>query len=310
MQPFLTKLLPVHPSPLYLFIRNILVIGLCLYLMVLSLNTWIQYLLEPPVPPLIHKQAKGDSRTSQSHETQRTSPKSAVNVQAIVQRNIFGGSPDEPAKEEEPQNIELDKIPLAENLKEYQLIGTIVTSEGKNWAVIENMKDRQQKMYTLGDPIKDARIKQILRNNVVINNGKEDRMLSIDYKIRTRIQGSTFATEGKGLDSEKVIPPIPLSRTKVENAMSDFNKILQQARIRPYEHKGKSVGMQVSQIQDQSFLQTLRLKDGDVLIKTEHADLNTPQGLYHLFQEIKDNDLLELHIQRGGQDMALRYELQ
>jgi type II secretion system protein C len=310
MHRILSILFPAQPSTIYIFTRNIIVLGICLFFLTRTVNTWIEYRLQPS-QGLTSARDLDQDRADRAKNTLQ--PRTQVDIKTIVEGNIFGGSPVEPEKESQDADVELDDLPLAENLKEFQLIGTIITSDDQSWAIIENTKNNQQELKAVGDRIKEARITKIIRNNVVVNDGQQDAALSIDYKVRARLQDTSSEKSRRSNETQEEKQQqqrVNLERESVQSALTDFNKILEQARITPYLEEGISVGMQVSNIDEGSFFDTLQLKDGDILIRTEASELNSPQGILDLIQEIEGPDAVLLQIRRNGQDMTMQYQVE
>jgi general secretion pathway protein C len=306
MHKLLSIVFPAHPTRLYLFTRSILVLGICLFFLFQFVRTWTD-LRQQPSDKYIAGAAKEQSQPDEvlDHED----PGSAVDIQAIIERNIFGGSPAAEDTVRNDTDVELEEIPLAENIKDIQLIGTIISSSGPSWAIIEDSKSKQQELKKVGDRVKNARIIDILRNNVIVNDGQQDAALSIDYKVRGELQVSS-APKSQGSSGAEDEQAIVLDRAEIAGTLAGINDVLEQARIQPHLEQGVSVGLQISDIQGEGLFHSLRLQDGDILVSTETSDLRTPQGIMDLIQELETEDAVRLNIRRNGQDMTMRYEVQ
>ena len=291
------------PSGSVLLLRNLLVIFICVFFLTNGLNSWLEYHLAPDYTGLISRQQQsGPEKKAKNLE------QAAGDSQVIIERNIFGGSPYEPS-EEEKKEVALEQIPLADDFENLILLGTIIKSDESNIAIIENKKKREQKMYVTGDQIQGATIKKILRNNVVIHDGTEDKMLSIDYQVRKSMQSKTGQPENS-VSSEAQQVSFSVDRDYVQTAMSSMNSLLQSARIRPFIQKGKPQGFQLSRIKDGSLFDRLHLQDGDILLGTEDFELTNPQMILNLAEEMKNRDSVQLRIKRKGQNMNIEYNLQ
>lgn len=306
MHKILSIVFPAQPSRLYLFTRSILVLGVCLFFLFQTVRTWIDLHQQAPDQYLAEvTQQQPQEEAALSHGDRA----SGVDIEAIIDRNIFGGSPAAEDKEKSAGDVELEDIPLAENIKDIELIGTIVSSGGPTWAIIENSKSKQQELKKVGDRVKNARIINILRNNVIVNDGRQDAALSIDYKVRGQLQQSSAPKSqvSSGTEENKVIV---LDQENIAAALTETNDVLEQARIQPHQEQGVSVGLQLSDIQSESFFHSLQLQDGDILVSTETSDLRSPQGVMDLIQELETSDIVYLHIRRNGQNMTMRYKVQ
>jgi hypothetical protein len=172
----------LNPSRRLRLVRNLLLLSICVFALSSGLNSWLSYRLEKPPAVRNYRQEPGapDKVPGRPGQTRG-------DTDLIIKQNIFGGSPYEPSRDEEKKTA-LKNIPLARDLKQFLLIGTIITSDAENIAIIENQRKREQQMYVKGDQIQGAAITRILRNNVIVNDGSNDKMLSIDYQIRKRLQ--------------------------------------------------------------------------------------------------------------------------
>jgi Type II secretion system protein C len=99
-----------------------------------------------------------------------------VEQYAVVSgRNLFGGSGENAPPE---QKTLLESMPQADKNLGLWLVGTVVTDDPKlNLAFIEDSRTRKQKSYRAGDTVGNARIKNVLRNNVVIATARGDEVL-------------------------------------------------------------------------------------------------------------------------------------
>lgn len=291
------------PSGSVLLLRNLLVIFICVFFLTNGLNSWLEYHLSPDYTGLISRQQQGGPEKKAKSLEQE-----AGDSHVIIARNIFGGNPYE-STDDEKAEMALEQIPLAENLKHLLLIGTIVKSDAENIAIIEDKKKRTQQMYIKGDQLQGATIKQILRNNVVVNDGKEDKMLSIDYQLRERMEKMSDSVASSA-DVAQQQQTFSLDKEYVQSAMTNMNSLLQSARIRPFIKNGKPLGFQLSRIRKESLFDRLHLSNGDVILGTQEMEITNPQQMLNLSKELRKKDTVNLRINRGGQDMIFKYNLQ
>mgnify|MGYP006280503601 FL=1 len=296
-------LFPRKPSRLYLLIRNGGLILICALFLASGLRSFLNHRLKPLQPQAVSppSQVGTQDRRPQSFPDR-------VQVRAIVDRNIFGGST-EPTQEEE-DTVSLDEIPLAENLKNLKLLGTIVHSDQPGWAIIENKKKRQQELLREGDQIDEIKIKKILRNNVVVQIGEEDRVLSIDYKTRQRMKERTRTGSASGRTTAGEGSVISLDRDYVVSSLANVNDVMRSARILPYLENGDPIGFRLNAIRNNSFFDKLQLKNGDIILGADGEPVTSPQRLLQMAEQLKEQNQVTLDIRRGNQDLALEYTLQ
>jgi type II secretion system protein C len=303
MTILLDILLPKKPSRLYFIVRNGVLIVICAFFAASAIQSYLEYRLEPLEASSVQSADDGQpADTSTPHVSRKE-----VQIQAIVDRNIFGGST-EPAPQDE-EDISLDEIPLAENLKDLRLLGTIVHSDQPGWAIIENKKKRKQELLREGDSIEEAKIKKILRNNVVIQLGDEDKVLSIDYKTRQRMKERTSSSAPE-TSAEVDDSMITLDRNYVISSLSNVNDVMRSARILPYLENGDPIGFRLNAIRSNSFFDKLQLKNGDIILGADGEPVTSPQRLLQMAEQLKNQNQVSLKVRRGDKDLELEYNLQ
>ena len=303
MTILLDTLLPQKPSRLYLIIRNCGLIAICAFFVTSAIQSYLDFRLKP----LQTKTLQPSKGAAQIDSGSEDVSEDTIQIQAIVDRNIFGGST-EPAQEEE-DDISLDEIPLAENLKDLQLLGTIVHSDQPGWAIIENKKKRKQELLREGDQIEEAKIKKILRNNVVVHIGGEDRVLSIDYKTRQQMKEHT-AGSAPATTPDSGGSVVTLDRNYVVSSLANVNDVMRSARILPYLENGDPIGFRLNAIRSNSFFDKLQLKNGDIILGADGEPVTSPQRLLQMAEQLKNQNQVSLKIRRGDKDMDLEYNLQ
>jgi murein L,D-transpeptidase YafK/type II secretory pathway component PulC len=97
----------------------------------------------------------------------------------IVQRNIFGAT-----EKEETAIVEVEeKVEPVAMLQETSLalflLGTITDDIDNSRAIIFDQRKRHQDIYSVGDSVQEALIRQILRGKVVLQHGDKDEVLSM-----------------------------------------------------------------------------------------------------------------------------------
>jgi general secretion pathway protein C len=297
----LRTLFPPEPSSTYLVARNLVLIALCVFLLVRAASSWARYRLEPltVVSPSAAERVSG--KTGRHASQDRGPPDTGI----VVQRNIFGGKA-ESGQDKQKQSISLDNIPLAEKISDLKLIGTIVGNGDYRLAIIENTRKRSQDFYREGERLKEARIKRILRNNVVVTLNGQDKVLSIDYKTRKRLQG-TSSSGGTPGESARTVS---LDRDYVLSSLSNVQSIMRSARIMPYMRDGETVGFRVNNLKQGGFFDKLNLENGDVVLSANGEKLLSPEQVMQMATDIRNQEQVSLKIRRGGRTVTMKYNLQ
>ena len=102
---------------------------------------------------------------------------------AITERNIFNSDTEKIAPK--AQKVDIDKLKQTE-LK-LKLWGTVTGQNGRDYAVIEDTKTREQNLYHAGDTIQNAVVKLILREKVVLNVDNRDEILAMEENRGRRV---------------------------------------------------------------------------------------------------------------------------
>ncbi len=115
--------------------------------------------------------------------------KKVVDYSIITRRNLFGKPPAVGGPVEEKPVIEEE---LEVSALEVVLMGTIGSGENSR-AIILNKKDRKQEIYTIGDNVQGANIKEIRRGKVILTHNGKDEMLDMSEaaKFGSRTQRPT-----------------------------------------------------------------------------------------------------------------------
>lgn len=122
----------------------------------------------------------------------RTSPGAEV----ILRRNLFGAmAGDRPAGASLPERTE---PPVATTLQ-LVLMGTVIGSEGDERAIILDKTNKKQDLYSKGEEIQGALVKEIRRGKVILALNGRDEILDISEAAKER---------------PRVVPPPPVAAVK------------------------------------------------------------------------------------------------
>lgn len=220
----------------------------------------------------------------------------------IVDRNIFG-STDETSHHGETRDMGLEEIEALEPTSlNISLLGTVTGSEENAWAVIEETRTKTQGLYRVGDTIKEAVIKRILRGKVVLRVGDKDEILLMDV---------TETKEGGGahpsLQTAHGGNIITVDRSDIRESLKNINKLLTQARIRPHLKDGKPDGFRLSYVKTNSFFTKLGLKQGDIIKSINGKQINTPEDAFSFYQSLESGAPLSMEISRGDKPKTITY---
>lgn len=109
------------------------------------------------------------------------SAKTAADNQLILKRDIFGlnRAVETQVKKTVPKPIPQAKTAAKAAPLEIKLLGTVAGEQAMSYAVLENLKSKQQDIYRVGDVIENARIQEIHQNRIVVLYGGEQCVFNV-----------------------------------------------------------------------------------------------------------------------------------
>jgi len=219
----------------------------------------------------------------------------------IVARNIFGAAemPSDAVKSREMKKEDIEA--LAPTSLKIVLLGTVTGSVENARAVIEDSGKKMQGLYRVGDTIQNAVIQKIIRGKVVLRVGDKDEVLAMESQEPVRGTGLTTRPSHTG-------DTITLARSDIHESLQNINKLLTQARIRPYLKDGKADGFVLSYIKPNSFFTQLGLKRGDIIKRINNKPINTPEDAFSFYKSVESGEPLSMEIIRGGQPATINYQ--
>ena len=103
--------------------------------------------------------------------------------------------------------------------------------------------------------------------------------------------------------------PIILSSLEIEKESSNMPMLLTQARAVPYFKDGRSIGLRLFAIKKNSFYDSLRLRNGDILVDLDGEQLSEPFQLAELPKIALTKKKFTLKVHRNRQPISLKYEV-
>lgn len=220
--------------------------------------------------------------------------------------------------------------PVAASNTPYVLLGTI-TSEYQAlrravlWA--EGMTNpllvREKEEIEPG-----VRVASVEREHVLLQRGaREERidLLPVGSRARTPVPGAaTAAPPAASRARETRSAPaagVAVNVNRIgENAYSldeatigqltgNINQFMTQVRIIPYFEGNKSAGYRLAAMRPGSAFEQLGFRGGDVIQRVNDVELTTPEKMYTIFQNLKDEKRVTVDVLRQGQKTTLRYEI-
>ncbi|RMG58584.1 MAG: hypothetical protein D6713_07420 [Deltaproteobacteria bacterium] len=212
---------------------------------------------------------------------------------------------------------------VTETPEDFSLAGTVYSpTPSLRRAVIFAKKDREEIYVREGDTFLGGyRVKSIGRGYITIEkNGKISKI--------------ELPPPGAGEEKKTVIPrptgrsrvsPTPrksaikvskidentfaVDESSVDYLTENINKIITHVRIIPYFERGEAAGFRLAAIRPGSEFSQLGFSPGDIIKKVNGIPLTSPEKIYTIFQNLKDEKKIEVDILRRGEKKTLVYEI-
>jgi len=213
----------------------------------------------------------------------------------IVTRNLFKVEVEEKQEtgDQEPEKLEATNLKLV-------LWGT-VTGESEVYAVIEDKKLRKQSLYEVGDSIQGAKIKKILRHEVILTYQGKDQVLEmeIDDKNVSKSRSSAGKTN---------LNPISINKALMNDSSGSTNVLTREVKFRPHFTEGEPDGLMVYGIRPNSVFRQMGLRNGDIIKDINGTPIVSAEDASSLFTVINEADTARVTLFRRGKIKELLYQ--
>ncbi len=218
----------------------------------------------------------------------------------IVKRNLFKveiePEPDTniDTKAKETEILEPTTLKLV-------LWGT-VTGQDNVYAVIEDKKVRKQALYQIDDLIQGAKVKKILRNQVILTFQGKDQLLEIQT-------GSKNVSKSGNFQKKTTIAPALENRDFGHDISvpDNLNSMMRQIKFRPHFSDGQADGLMAYGIRPNSVFRKIGLRNGDIIKEINGTPIISKDDVSQLFADIELEDNLKLTLFRRGKIKELSY---
>ena len=267
-----------------------------------------KFLSAAPEVARTQESSPGRSERSRPRAAKPSRPRFS-SYQAIIDRNLFDTVTQSQAEEKTAESIEVEK--LQETKLNLKLWGTVTGSGKKAYAVIEDKNKREQGLYRTGDSIQNATIKMILRKKVVLRaNGKDEVLTMEDEKGRTAARPASSSGEGRTYDRDVDSRETKrLDRNRIDHVLNNINRLMNQAKVRPYFKDGKPNGLLLTHIRRNSLFTDLGLKSGDIVKGVNGKRIRSVEDAMDFYNNLKNSSSVQLEIERRGETKAISYEI-
>ncbi len=214
----------------------------------------------------------------------------------------------------------------------YVLIGTIASeSASARRAIVWADGMKSPRMVRESDEIEpNVRVASIARDFVWLARGKRKEkleLLPVGSKARLtlppaspvpaagRLPGVAPGAPNAGGDG----PPLRVSKlgensysldeSSVGQLTGNINQYMTQVRLIPYFEGNKSAGYRLAALRPGSAFEQLGFRGGDIIQQVNNVDLSSPEKMYTIFQNLKDEKHVTVNVVRQGQKSTITYEI-
>ncbi len=221
----------------------------------------------------------------------------------ILERNLFKTKADAKSKPVAIDPGQLKKTDL--NLK---LWGTVSGNTEKAYAVIEDIKKREQNLYRVGDAIVHATVRAILREKVVLRVDGKDEILQME-DISTGRPASGRRPSMSAVRGSSRAQNITLRKSLIESSMQDMGALMGQVKIEPHLEDGVPSGLALSSIKPNSIFRRMGLRNGDVITGVDGSDIQSVEDAMKLYDNLKSSSGVSLQLKRRGREKTINYNI-
>ena len=206
------------------------------------------------------------------------------------------------------------------------LVGTIVSSSpAARRAILWANGMKQPKAFRETEEVEPgAFLSSVERDKVWLTRGSEREMLEL-LPVGSKVRASLSPTAAPGApQAAGTSPSQPAGDIRVERLADNrfsideagvaqltgnINQYMTQIRLIPFFEGNKSAGYRIAAIRPGTTFEQLGFQGGDVLQQVNGLDLSSPEKLYTIFQNLKDEKKVSVNILRQGQKNTLTYEI-
>jgi len=213
----------------------------------------------------------------------------------------------------------------------FVLVGTIVSSTpSARRAILWANGMKEPKAFREKEEVEPgAVLSSVERDKVWLTRGSEREMLEIlpvGSKSRASLPppaaGQRSAAPGAPQAAGTSSPPsgdirverladnrFSIDEAGVTQLVTNINQYMTQVRLIPYFEGNKSAGYRIASIRPGTTFEQLGFQGGDVLQQVNGLEVASPEKLYTIFQNLKDEKKVSVNILRQGQKSTLTYEI-
>ncbi|OGR19386.1 MAG: hypothetical protein A2559_05255, partial [Deltaproteobacteria bacterium RIFOXYD2_FULL_66_9] len=214
----------------------------------------------------------------------------------------------------------------------FVLVGTIVSSTpSARRAILWASGMKEPKAFREKEEVEPGAIlSSVERDKAWLTRGGEREMLEllpVGSKTRASLSAPAAGTgragpgapQAAGTSPSQAVGDIRVERlgdnrfsideAGVAQLTGNINQFMTQVRLIPFFEGNKSAGYRIAAIRPGTTFEHLGFQGGDVLQQVNGLDIASPEKLYTIFMNLKDEKQVSVNILRQGQKTTLTYEI-
>jgi general secretion pathway protein C len=317
----------------YLWAANLLLLFLVAWLLAKMGNTFVAVAIRPK--PAVDLSLPSSSAPRQSAQV-------ALDPQRLYR--LIGQEPPAlvadtgPILSTRPQTCnDATATPVRTDLR-LALVASVLSEQPKwSLATLLDVASREARIYGVGDQVQGATLVglQRIREDRDIT-GNAFKVVAILCNAGTKEyvdtdEAAPAASEGGNVGVAPLPPPrtfpgrgpaapmqgvravsdnkYDVSRTVLDQQLSNLSTISTQARIVPSFKNGVANGFKLFSIQPGSLYASIGVENGDVIQRINGYEINSPDRALELFQKLKESSHVTIELERGGQPVRKEYNI-
>lgn len=165
-----------------------------------------------------------------------------------------------------------------------------------------------EKPYRIGDPLPGgAELKEIYADRIILSRaGRYETLRLVQDDAIGGMNRAPATLRPAGNSAED--PGLVLQQYR-ESLRENPQSLLSLVRPLPVEENGQLVGFRLLPGRERGFLQQMGLRPGDIVTAINGQALDSPARGMQALQALQDQTNVNLEIRRGGQTMALNFQV-
>src|SRR3989304_425363 len=193
------------------------------------------------------------------------------------------------------------------------LRGTIIGQ--KNYAIFETKGDRKEGIFKVGESVFETGVlRNVDKDKALLLRGSKELSFDIDTENIHILPSPNQQPPQNYADLSPMSKKVGekdwiIDQRALFKAMEDMGQVLTDARLTPNVVEGKVEGFRITEIKPRGIFDAIGLKNGDVLIRVNNYDIDTPERAIQVISGLKGETRVNLDLMRDGQRVSFNYQI-